>query len=136
MTGVGEPHRRTSGDVAATPVAVELELRADRPLPAVYRLVAAGVAGRHSVTVDHIDDLQLALDAALRRRPAGEVISLRITSTADDIRYELGPLAVDGADRNALERVLSTLVEGATTNTVGRGAWVHLRIPRSGHDRG
>ena len=48
--------------------AVELELPDGRPFDAVGRLVAGGIAGRAGLTVDRIDDLQLALQA-VRRDP-------------------------------------------------------------------
>lgn len=126
MTDVSE--RPRINDAAASAV-VELELPADRPFAAVFRLVAAGLAGRHDVTVDRIDELQLAIDAVLRQPPAAETISMHIEQTTSELRFDIGPIAMPSGGRVSLERVLSTLVAGARTRHAEDQTWIEMPIP-------
>ncbi len=110
---------------------VELELPDGRSFDAVGRLVAAGIAGRAGVTVDRIDDLQLAVQAVRRSPGARGTTRILLTSDEGGLRAEIGPV-VRTRGHEALEGVLSTLVQGVETRTTGGDTWIVLRIPLGG----
>ncbi|MFO7572761.1 MAG: hypothetical protein R6W48_09220 [Gaiellaceae bacterium] len=88
------------------------------------------------MTVDRIDELQLAIDTALRQAPASDAVSLKVTPAAEELLIELGPFVIDATGRMACERVLSALVPGSKTRDSGREAWLEMQIPLPAHDRG
>ena len=103
---------------------------------AVADLVVGGVAARHDVTLDVLDDLQLALDALLDRLEAedGEVtVELRIVGR--DIDVALGPVDDDtvaelereAGDSIGLRRLLDTTVDDISLTTRDGESWVELR---------
>ena len=108
----------------------------ERPFSAVADLVVGGIAARHDVTLDVLDDIQLALDALLEHDDAdeGEVgIVLRVAG--DTIEASVGPLAQktaaaleeeagDGVD---LRRLLETTMDSVSLSNRDGAAWVDLR---------
>ncbi len=108
----------------------------ERPFSAVADLVVGGIAARHDVTLDVLDDLQLALDALLEHDDADERevgIVLRVGS--DMIEASIGPFAQkttaaleeeagDGVD---LRRLLETTMDSVSVSNRDSGAWVDLR---------
>ena len=101
----------------------------------VAGLVVGGVAARHDVTLDALDDIQLALDSLLDQLETddGEVtIKLRIADDAIDLA--VGP--VDDATVSQLEqepgedlglrRLLDTTVDEVSVTTEGGERWVEL----------
>jgi hypothetical protein len=71
-----------------------VQIPRERPFSVVADLVVGGIAARHDVTLDVLDDLQLALDSLLKHDDAdeGEVgIVLRVAG--DTIEAAVGPLA-------------------------------------------
>jgi len=112
-------------------VAVELELPPGRRFAAVARLVAAGLGARLGLHVDRLENLKLAIDAALGQPHARETLTLALTPTHDDLHVEVGPLDAAGIDSRGLEGVLSTLVDETRTRKSGTEAWVAMRISRS-----
>ena len=108
----------------------------ERPFSAVADLVVGGIAARHDVTLDVLDDLQLALDALLEHDDAddGEVgIVLRVAD--DTIEASVGPLAPttaaaleeEAGDGVGLRRLLETTMDSVTLSERDGGAWVELR---------
>jgi hypothetical protein len=126
---VSEARHRAAGvsEAVESPLEVGLELPA-RSYGAVGRLVAAGVASRLGATVDRIDELQLALDTALRRTVRGSEVVLRLRPADDALKMIVGPLNIPNEERNELERVLSTLVEGVRTYEADGQVWLDLRV--------
>jgi hypothetical protein len=108
----------------------------ERPFSAVADLVVGGIAARHDVTLDVLDDIQLALDALLEHDDAddGEVgIVLRVAD--DTIEASVGPLAEktaaaleeragEGVD---LRRLLETTMDSVSLRHRDGSAWVDLR---------
>ena len=109
----------------------------ERPFATVVGLVVGGIAARHEVTLDVLDDLQLALDGVLERSDddqEGELtIELRIeggtiaafigpvtASTAAELEEEAG-------DAIGLRRLLETVVDSVTLAERDGGPWVELR---------
>lgn len=80
------------------------------------------------MTVDRIDELQVALDTALRRTAAADALSLRMRPSADALSVRLGPVVVDDGERDGLERVLSALVDDVVTHEAEGDLWVDLRV--------
>ena len=102
----------------------------------VAGLVVGGIAARHNLTLDVLDDLQLALDSLLDHLEAdvGEVtIQLRIAEQAIDLA--LGPVGhetVNELEREpgellGLRRLLDTTVDDVALTTRDGESWVELR---------
>jgi hypothetical protein len=108
----------------------------ERSFSAVADLVVGGIAARHDITLDVLDDLQLALDALLEHDDADEREVGIVLRVADDtIEASIGPLgektaaalqeeAGDGVD---LRRLLETTMDSVALNDRDGGAWVDLR---------
>lgn len=109
----------------------------ERPFATVVGLVVGGIAARHEVTLDVLDDLQLALDGILERtdddhegqltielRVEGGTIAALIgpvtASTAAELEEEAG-------DAIGLRRLLETVVDSVTVAERDGGPWVELR---------
>jgi hypothetical protein len=109
----------------------------ERPFGAVAGLVVGGIAARHDLTLDVLDDLQLALDALLDHvgTEDGDVtILLRVDPGA--IGVSVGPLPADaatelesGGDGEGidLKRLLTTVVDDVSVSSRDGGSWVELR---------
>jgi anti-sigma regulatory factor (Ser/Thr protein kinase) len=113
-----------------------IQIPRERPFSAVADLVVGGIAARHDVTLDDLDDLQLALDSLLEYDDAddGEVgIVLRVAG--DTIEAAVGPLAPTTAAVLAeeagagvgLRRLLETTMDSVTLTERDGGPWVELR---------
>ena len=94
--------------MAHTSDEITLTLPRSRPFHGVAHLVLGGLAARHNLTVDGLEDLRLALDGLLDR-PGGEhdvTLALRIDDAA--IHASVGPF-----DGPRLEAELEQQAEGA-----------------------
>ena len=109
---------------------VELEIPSGDEFAAVARLVVAGVATRAGLQVDRLQDLELALEEALRQPSARETLTLAATPTPDDLEVEVGPLASAPLDTRGRGGVLSTLVDEIRTRRSGAQVWIALRMRR------
>ena len=109
----------------------------ERPFATVVGLVVGGIAARHEVTLDVLDDLQLALDGVLERTDddhEGQLtIELRVEggtiaafigpvteSTAAELEEETG-------DSLGLRRLLETVVDSVRISERDGGPWIELR---------
>ena len=115
---------------------VILTLPRERQFFAVARLVLGGLAARLDVTVEHLEDLELALDGLLERRDAGKEITVSLEVAADELMAHIGPfhgselraeLEADPGDGVSLRRLLYAVVDGYELSDRGDGAWVVLR---------
>ncbi|MGH2996893.1 MAG: hypothetical protein ACRDM9_11315, partial [Gaiellaceae bacterium] len=68
-----------------------LTMPRERPFFGVARLVLAGLATRLDVTVEHLEDLELALDGLLERRDGAEQITVSLGVDGDELRARVGP---------------------------------------------
>ena len=108
----------------------------ERPFGAVAGLVVGGIAARHDVTLDVLDDLQLALDALLDHVDAdfGEV-TIVIQMNGGSIGLSVGPLPEEtaaelGHDAGAgidLKRLLGAVVDDIAVTSRDGGSWVELQ---------
>jgi hypothetical protein len=113
---------------------ITLTLPRDPGFQPVAHLVLGGLAARVGLTIENLEDAQLALNSLLDRNgaPDGEVTML-MTVRDDDLQLRIGPLQPDlldeiesddenGGDEIDLRRVLESAVEDVHVD----GAWVCL----------
>jgi anti-sigma regulatory factor (Ser/Thr protein kinase) len=119
---------------------ITLTIPRAREYLSVAHLVLGGIGVRLNLTLETLEDLQLALDAILERdREPGDVtISVRLS--ADEIETEVGPLrdgvrrelARDSGDGVGLRRILDTLVDRVEATDREGGFFVTLRKTLTG----
>ena len=112
---------------------ITLTIPRDRALYSVAHLVLGGLGIRLNLTIEHLEDLQLALETALDRVRADPVI---VTLRVDDDQIEMlvGPmsdgvraeLAADGGEDVGLRRILDAVVDRAELETEDGGDWLKL----------
>ena len=115
---------------------VEITIPRERDFSIIAELVIGGIAARHDVTLEVLDDLQLALASLLEHDEAddGEVTVL-LGIGDDTIDVAVGPVGehtaavLDDAagETLSLRRLLDTTVDEASVNRRDSGAWVALR---------
>ena len=115
---------------------VTITIPREGPFAAVTGLVVGGLAARHDVTLEHLDDVQLALGSLLEHDEddEGEVtVVLRIAG--ETIEAAVGPLGaatVAELEREAgeglgLRRLLEAVVDEFSLGERDGGTWVELR---------
>jgi hypothetical protein len=115
---------------------VEITIPRERDFSIVAELVVGGMAARHDVTLDVLDDLQLALGSLLEHNEDddGEV-RVRLRVGGDSIGVSVGPvgertvseLETDPGETLGLRRLLDATVDGVTLSKHDGRAWVDLR---------
>jgi anti-sigma regulatory factor (Ser/Thr protein kinase) len=117
--------------------AIELRIPNERPFHGVARLVVGGLAARHNLSYEALEDLQLALVTILESdgyAAAGE-IRVEVEVTDEAITMAIGPLNGDTVRADlqqssegdlGLGRLLGTLVEDATIDAREDGDWLRL----------
>jgi hypothetical protein len=102
----------------AEPDEITLTLPQEREFQRVAQLVLGGIALRRELTIEALEDLQLALGAVLDRvQPVGDVtvsISLRDDTIETTVRpVDLGAeLRDEDGEQLSLNRVLDAVVDG------------------------
>jgi hypothetical protein len=113
-----------------------IHLPRERPFSAVADLVVGGIASRHDVTLDVLDDLQLALDALLEHDGSDErEVGIVLRVAGDTIEASVGPLgrktaaalAEEGGAGIDLRRLLETTMDSVSVTDRDGAAWVELR---------
>jgi hypothetical protein len=106
----------------------------------VAHLVLGGLAVRMNLTIENLEDLQLALDAVLDRMdPNADEVTVQMSLRDDELETRIGPLPaalLDEIEREAdggelrVRRVLDSTVDDVHVD----GEWVRLtkRVSRSG----
>jgi hypothetical protein len=118
------------------PDTVEITIPRERDFSIVAELVIGGIAARHDVTLEVLDDLQLAIASVLENDEAddGEIrVLLRVGG--DGIGVSLGPLGErtvtelesDAGEALGLRRLLDATVDDAIVSRRDGGTWVDLR---------
>ena len=115
---------------------ITVHIPRERPFSVVADLVVGGIAARHDVTLDVLDDLQLALDSLLENDDAddGEV-SLVLRVAGGTIEAVVGPLTrttaaaleAEAGDALDLRRLLEATMDSVTLTQRDGGSWVELR---------
>jgi hypothetical protein len=97
-----------------------LSIPRDRSVYRVAHLVLGGLGIRLNLTIEHLEDLQLALESVLDRVRANAVtVTLRVND--DEIEMLVGPmsdgvraeLAAEGGEDVGLRRILDAVVDSA-----------------------
>ncbi len=99
----------------------------------IVHLVVGGLAVRLDLTMDVLDDLQVALDALLARRDDDGDVTVRVVFDEQAMRATVGPLPVailDDFERDGnelgLRRVLETVCETFEVEERNGEAWIEL----------
>jgi len=99
---------------------ITLTIPGDREFHRVAQLVLGGLAARLDLTIDTLDDLELALDAILDRSDSpGAELTVRLRTCGNELETLIGPLpasVLDELDRDegpelGLRRVLESTVD-------------------------
>ena len=113
---------------------ITLHLPRERPFFGVAHLVVGGLAVRHELNYEQLEDIQVALAELLEQHETEEEITVSVSVDGDTIRAVVGPfdatlqqeLDRDPDETPGLRRVLETVVDGvAVTDRDGR-PWVEL----------
>ena len=116
---------------------VELRIPNERPFHGVARLVVGGLAARHNLSYEALEDLQLALVTVLEGDgyAAADEINVELDISDDAITMAIGPLNGDAVRADleqssdgdlGLGRLLATLVEDAAVEAREDGDWLRL----------
>ena len=117
-----------------TPDEITLTIPRDRALYSVAHLVLGGLVIRLNLTIEHLEDLQLALDAVLERAREEEPVTIAVSVREGAIETAIGPMrdgvrdeleATEGEDVG-LRRILDTLVDSVELTPRDGGEWVKL----------
>jgi len=115
---------------------ITLTMPRERPFFGVARLVLAGLAARLGITVESLEELELALDGLLERRDGAEEITVSLDIADSELRAVVGPfrggdlrseLEGELSESLSLQRLLDTVVDGYEVADHDDGAWVELR---------
>jgi hypothetical protein len=108
----------------------------ERDFSAVADLVVGGIAARHDVTLDVLDDVQLALDSLLGHDETDErEVGIVLRVGDDTIEASVGPLArtttaalkEEAGEGLGLRRLLETTMDSVTLSERDGSTWVELR---------
>jgi hypothetical protein len=114
---------------------VTLTVPREREFYPVAHLVLGGLAVRLNLTLESLEDLQVALDGLLEREDAAGVVTLRVRVMERGLEAELGPfdgvglvsdLEREPGDDLGLRRILDTVVDDVQVDSRADGAWVVL----------
>jgi hypothetical protein len=112
---------------------IQLTLPSDEAFHRVAHLVLGGLAVRLNLTFESLEDLELALDALLRRARADEDIVLRVQMLDGELHTIVGPFASvrgelehggDGALN--LSRILGAVCDTVEVTERDGSEWVEL----------
>jgi hypothetical protein len=112
---------------------ISLTLPADEAFHRVAHLVLGGLAVRLDLTFEHLEDLELALDALLERPLTEDALTLRVQVLDGELRTTVGPFAAlrtelerGGAEALNLSRILGAVCDSVEINDRNGSDWVEL----------
>jgi hypothetical protein len=115
---------------------ITLTMPRERPFFGVARLVLAGLATRLEVTVESLEELELALDGLLDRRDGAEEVTVSLDIADNELHAAIGPFRGEGlraelegepGESLSLRRLLDAVVDGYGVTDRDDGTWVELR---------
>jgi hypothetical protein len=115
---------------------ITLTLPRERPFFGVARLVLGGLATRLDVTVERLEELELALDGLLERRDGAEQITVSLDIAGEVLHARVGPyegsalraeLEEELGESLSLRRLLDAVVDQYNVSDGDDGAWVELQ---------
>jgi hypothetical protein len=109
------------------PDEIALTIPADRDFHGVAHLVLGGLASRLNITLEQLEDLQLAIDAVLGETPVDDDVTVTMSLDGDVLLTRIGPVDLNTAlerdgDAIGLQRVLDTVVD----DVLVEDDWVQL----------
>jgi hypothetical protein len=125
-----------------TPDEITLTIPRDRALYSVAHLVLGGLGIRLNLTIEQLEDLQLAIQTALERARAEEVtVTVRVKD--EEIETVVGPmtdgvrgeLEADSGEEVGLRRILDALVDRVEVEPDDRGDWLKMTKAAPKDDR-
>ena len=115
---------------------ITLTIPRDRALYSVAHLVLGGLGIRLNLTIEHLEDLQLAVDAVLERVRAVENVTITVGVGEGAIETAIGPMrdgvraeleATEDEDKDVgLRRILAALVDEVELTQTDGEDWVKL----------
>jgi hypothetical protein len=114
---------------------ITLTMPRERPFFSVARLVLGGLATRLDVTVESLEELELALDGLLERRDGGEEITVSLDIAGDELHARVGPFSGDAlraelegepGESLSLRRLLDTVVDDYELSQGDGGVWLEM----------
>jgi anti-sigma regulatory factor (Ser/Thr protein kinase) len=111
---------------------ITLTLPREPDFQSVAHLVLGGLAARLNLTLESLENLQLALTALLGRGEGmdAEPVTVRMTVHEDSLEIVVGPLdrkVLDAVDRGARDTVdIRRVLESTVDDILVDGDWVHL----------
>jgi hypothetical protein len=115
---------------------IVLTIPREREFSAVADLVLAGLASRLDLTLETIDDLQLALETLLERNEGEGELTVQLDLVDGAIEAAVGPFAREEIEPEltggpgtgiGLRRLLDTTVDAYVLAERDDGCWVELR---------
>ena len=114
---------------------IRLTMPRKRPYYGVAHLVLGGVAARLDITVEHLEELELALDGLLDRHDGAEEVTLTLRVLDGRLAAELGPFGeqlradfdTEPGDSLSIRRLLDAVVDGWTLEEREGGTWIELQ---------
>jgi hypothetical protein len=113
---------------------VTLTLPRERPFYRIAGLVLSGLAARHDVTIERLEDVELALDGLLDRLDGEEPATVRMYVADGELRTAIGPfgpdlrseLERDSGRELGLRRLLDAVVDRYELVAREGGDWIEL----------
>lgn len=114
---------------------ITLTMPRERPFYGVAHLVLGGVASRLSLTVEHLEELELALDGLLERSDGADEVTLTLRVADTGLEAEVGPfgarlgsdLADEPGESLSLRRLLDAVVDEYAVDERDDGTWLALK---------
>ncbi len=113
---------------------ITVTLPHERPFGAVAGLVLGGVAARHDVTLEALDDLRLALETLVEHDEGEDELNVVLRVDDGIVHVAVGPfepeavaeLEDEAGDELGLRRVLDAVVDGVSVDARADGSWVAI----------
>ena len=113
---------------------ITLTIPRDRALYGVAHLVLGGLGIRLNLTIENLEDLEIALDTVLDSARDGENVTIAIRVGEGAIQTRIGPmndgiraeLEQESGDGVGLRRILDAVVDGVEVESDDRGDWIRL----------
>jgi hypothetical protein len=113
---------------------VTVTLPREGPFGAVAGLVLGGVAARHDLTLDVLDDLQLALETLLEHEEGETELCIVLRIEAKTVGISVGPfepaavaeLEEEAGEKLGLRRLLDAVVDDISVDRRADGCWIEL----------
>jgi hypothetical protein len=118
-----------------TPDEITLTIPRDRALYSVAHLVLSGLGIRLNLTIEHLEDLELAVDAVLERsREEEENVTIAVSVREGQLETLIGPmrdgvraeLAAPEGEDVGLRRILDALVDEVELTERDGDDWLKL----------